>query len=188
VRLNEAAAPEHSDNKRAREVALLASAITLTSPGIPMILQGSEFLQEGSFNDWQALEWDKMERHQGIVLAHRHMIDLRLNRFGHTAGLMGANTAIIHQDNVNYVLAYHRWDNGGAGDDVVVVANFTGAQFNDYSLHLPRNGAWQVRFNSSWQGYAQDFKEIPIDTAITDENGTATISLPAYGILILSQD
>lgn len=188
VRLNEAAAPLHADNKKAREVSLLANAVTLTTAGIPMLLQGSEFLQEGAFNDWRALEWERLTEHQGIVLAHQHLIDLRLNQHSNTAGLLGQNTAIIHQDDNNFVIAYHRWDHGGAGDDVVVIANFTGNQLADYSLRLPRPGIWRVRFNSSWRGYSPDFKEVSIDQIVTDDNNTATITLPAYGVYIISQD
>jgi len=188
VRINEAAAPKHADNKRAREVALLVDAIALTCAGIPMILQGSEFLQDGSFNDWHALDWDNLEKHQGIVDAHRHLIDLRLNRYGHTAGLLGQHTSIVHQDNVNFVLAYHRWDQGGPDDDVVVIANCGSSQFPEYALHLPLSGTWTVRFNSSWHGYADDFKEIALDTLTTNDEGDAVLALPPYGVFILSQD
>ena len=51
VRLNEVADPTGGTTLYAREKALLADAVTLTSAGIPMILQGSEFLQDDSFND-----------------------------------------------------------------------------------------------------------------------------------------
>lgn len=145
-------------------------------------------MQEGAFNDWRALEWERLTEHQGIVLAHQHLIDLRLNQHSNTAGLLGQNTAIIHQDDNNFVIAYHRWDHGGAGDDVVVIANFTGNQLADYSLRLPRPGIWRVRFNSSWRGYSPDFKEVSIDQIVTDDNNTATITLPAYGVYIISQD
>lgn len=187
VRLNEAAAPLHADNKRAREILLVANAITFTAAGIPMLLQGSEFLQNGAFNDWQELRWDNLSEHQGIVTAHRHLIDLRLNRYGHTAGLMGQSSVVIHQDNDNLVLAYHRWDKGGAGDDVVVLANFSNNQFTDYSVRLPRSGEWRVRFNSSWKGYAKDFKEIALDSVATDANNNASLTIPPYGVYILSQ-
>lgn len=188
VRLNEAAAPLHADNKRAREVSLLADAITLTAAGIPMILQGSEFLQGGAFNDWQELKWENLAEHQGMVTAHRHLVDLRLNKYGNTAGLLGYSSAITHQDDMNYVMSYHRWQNGGPGDDVVVIANFSGNVLSDYSLHMPRPGTWHVRFNSSWNGYAKDFKEVPASEFVTDMNNNMVISLPSYGVFILSQE
>lgn len=188
VRLNEAAAPFHADNKKAREISLLADAVTLTTAGIPMLLQGSEFLQSGSFNDWQELKWDNLAEHQGIVTAHRHLIDLRLNKYQHTAGLLGQNTAIVHQDDANFVIAYHRWMNGGPGDDVVIIANFSPHTLQDYFMRFPRPGTWIVRFNSSWSGYANDFKEITTTSVVTDHTNNASLTLPSYGVYILSQE
>ncbi|MEO8691688.1 MAG: alpha-amylase family glycosyl hydrolase, partial [Candidatus Saccharimonas sp.] len=54
TRLNDMISPRDSTSLQARQKTLLADAVTLTAPGIPMLLQGSEFLQEGAFNDWQA--------------------------------------------------------------------------------------------------------------------------------------
>lgn len=187
VRLNEAASPGDAAGLFARERALLADAVMLTAPGIPMMLQGQEFLQGGAFNDWKELEWEKSKKHAGIVLAHRHLIDLRLNRHGNTAGLLGQSTAIFHQDDNNYVLGYHRWDVGGAGDDTIIIVNFGDSTHDNYQLHLPIAGEWLVRFNSSWKGYSPDFHELPTDSIKTDEQQTATLSLAPYGVLILSQ-
>jgi len=55
------------------------------------------------------------------------------------------------------VIAFHRWENGGPGDDVVIVANFGNRGYGSYTLGFPRAGNWRVRFNSSWQGYSPDF-------------------------------
>ncbi|MFZ1249129.1 MAG: alpha-amylase family glycosyl hydrolase, partial [Candidatus Saccharimonadales bacterium] len=168
VRLNEAASEGSATDIFAREKLLLANAVTLTAPGIPMLLQGSEFLQAGSFNDWQELEWDKTEKYAGIVLAHRHLIDLRLNRHGNTAGLLGQSTIIFHQDDTNMVIGYHRWDKGGAGDDTLVIANFGDTAHTIYKVTLPVKGTWYVRFNSSWKGYSSDFQQTNIDSVTTD--------------------
>lgn len=187
VRLSEAAAPERPTSLYARQMTLLAGAMMITGPGIPMLLQGAEFMQEGAFNDWQALEWKHATKHQGIVAAHQHLIQLRLNTYGNTAGLLGQSTALIHRDDTNHVIAYHRWDKGGAGDDVIVIANFTDATLLDYKLRLPRPGVWTTRFNSSWKGYSADFNEQLWASTTTDDTGTATIALAPYGIYIISQ-
>ena len=187
VRLSEAAAPSHPASLNARQMTLLADAVTLTGPGIPMLLQGAEFMQEGAFNDWQALEWEHAEKHAGIVTAHQHLTKLRLNKYGSTAGLMGQSTAIIHGDDTNHVIAYHRWDQGGVGDDVVVIINFSNRVLNGYELWLPRPGTWTARFNSSWKGYSADFHEKAWSEVTTDKNQSATISLAPYGVYIISQ-
>lgn len=187
VRLNEAASSGDAADKHAREKTVLANTVMLTAPGIPMFLQGQEFMQEGSFNDWQELEWDKAETYSGIVLAHQHLVNLRLNQGGTTAGLLGQSTAVFHQDDNNGVIGYHRWDKGGPGDDVLVIANFGGDAHETYQLQVPLPGKWHVRFNSTWKGYSPDFHEVALNEIATDENRLITLNLPAYAALILSQ-
>lgn len=186
-RLNEAASAGSATDLFAREKSLLAAAVTLTTPGIPMLLQGTEFLQKGSFNDWQALEWKNAEKYAGIVLAYRHLIDLRLDKHGNTAGLSGQSISVFHQDDTNRVIAYRRWDKGGARDDVLTVVNFGGEKHKNYELQLPIVGTWQIRFNSTWKGYSTDFHETIIDSITTDDLGNSTLPLSPYSVYILSQ-
>lgn len=188
VRLNEAATPGNAGSVFARQFELLADAVMLTAPGIPMLLQGEEFMQEGNFNDWQMLDWDKTKQFAGIVLAHQHLISLRLNKYDNTAGLMGPSVNVFHKDDENRVIAYHRWLDGGIHDDVIVIANFNDQRFKNYELTLPIVGSWQVRFNSSWKGYSPDFNETKTSVVTTDENGRINIALADYNLLILSQD
>lgn len=186
VRLNDAAAPRDPTSLAARQKMLLADTLALTAPGIPMLLQGAEFLQKGAFNDWQALEWEHVEKYSGFVEAHRHLIDLRLNAHSNTGGLMGQYTSILHQDDTNLVIGYHRWNNGNGQDDTVIIANFGDKELLDYSLPFPISGTWRVRFNSSWQGYGSGGAEVIIDTITTDDQRCARVALAPYSALILS--
>ncbi len=188
VRLNDAVTPEDPRSLAARQKTLLADAITLTAPGIPMLLQGAEFLQDGSFNDWQALEWKNVDTYAGFVLAHSHLIDLRNNVHNNTAGLAGQCTAIFHQDDNNHVIGYHRWLHGGAKDSTIVIANFSNTTLRDYQLALPAEGTWIVRFNSTWKGYCKDFPELSESTINTAGGNGATIQLAPYMVLVLSQE
>lgn len=187
-RLNEAATPGNAGSIFARQYGLIANAITLTAPGIPMILQGEEFMQGGHFNDWQQLDWDRTTQFAGIVLAHQHLINLRLNHYQNTAGLTGKSINVFHQDEDNQVLAYHRWHKGGVCDDTLVIINFSDKRFKEYQLTVPIAGSWRVRFNSSWKGYSSDFNETKPSLVPTDENQTITLPLADYNVLILSQD
>lgn len=188
VRLNEAVTPGNGESAEARQRTLVTSAATLTAPGIPMLVQGEEFMQDGDFSDWKELEWPKTEQFNGIVLAHQHLIDLRLNRYGNTAGLSGRGVNLFHVDHDNNVFAYHRFDRGGAKDDTYVVLNFGSGDFDEYRLWVPVPGAWTVRFNSSWKGYKTDSSESFVLVAETDETQTITVPLSAHNALILSQD
>ena len=186
-RLNEEISPGQPASVYARHRSLLAAGLTLTMPGIPMLLQGEEFLQGGNFNDWQALQWDNAEQFKGIVEAYKHLIALRKNQHGNTAGLLGQSVNMLHLNDEAKVLAYHRWDQGGPKDDVVAIFNFTNKKLSDYHLAFPHPGTWRVRFNSSWKGYSQDFKEVNVSEVVV-ENDSGGLTLPPYSVLILSQD
>ena len=188
VRLNEAVTPGNAGSVFARQRSLLADAIALTAPGIPMLLQGQEFMQEGAFNDWQMLDWDKTVQFKGIVEAHKHLIDLRLNKHGNTKGLTGQSTELFHRDDANNVLAFHRWDEGGPLDDTLVIVNFDKHRLENYEITLPIAGEWRVRFNSSWKGYSSDFHETDANIVATDKTSKSTISLSDFSVIILSKE
>lgn len=188
VRLNEAVTPGNAESTAARQRLLIASALSLSAPGIPMLLQGQEFIQGGAFNDWQMLEWQKTTQFAGIVLAHQHLINLRLNRFNNTAGLLGDYARVVHRDDNNTVFAFHRKKKGGPGDDTVVIVNFSDSTFAEYNITLPVKGTWRVRFNSCWQGYSVDFHETKLVTAKTNGDGLASVALAACSVVILSLD
>lgn len=187
VRLNQAASLGHAADRAARQRSLLATAITLTAPGIPMLLQGQEFLQDGSFNDWQELQWDRADEHRGMVQAYHDLIQLRLNHYRNTSGLLGNNISVFHQDEAGKVLAYRRWGSG-TNDDVIVIANFANHKYADYQVKLPLTGAWRVRFNSTWRGYCQDFPQTDVYLLETDASGAIHLELSPYMALILSRD
>lgn len=186
-RLCEQIAPGRADTPFAKKQSLIAATILLTAPGIPMLLQGQEFLESGSFNDWQGLDWEKTNRFAGILEAYEHLISLRKNANNISAGLTGQGMNLMHVDDSNKVIAYHRWNQGGPKDDVVVVINFANRLHKEYALGFPRDGVWQVRFNSTWNGYGRDlkFQEI-FDVKV--ENGIGNLVIPPSSAIILSQD
>ncbi|MEZ6078098.1 MAG: hypothetical protein R3C56_21225 [Pirellulaceae bacterium] len=46
-------------------------ALTLTAPGIPMLFQGQELLQDGWFQDTEPMPWENKDEHGGIGAANR---------------------------------------------------------------------------------------------------------------------
>jgi 1,4-alpha-glucan branching enzyme len=101
---------------------------------------------------------------------------------------------VHHVNNTDKLIAFHRWDMGGPGDDVLVIANFGNRSYSSYSLGFPRAGLWRVRLNSDWQGYSADFgNQLGYDPEA--ENGSqdgmpfqANVGIGSYAVLILSQD
>jgi 1,4-alpha-glucan branching enzyme len=172
----------------AKKRSTLAAAIMLTSPGIPMIFQGQEMLPTNI--DFRRPEDPKFK---GIVQMYRDLIALRRNLAGKTRGLTGQNLNVFHANNSNKTLAYHRWENGGPGDDVVVVANFSNAPMQSLNIGFPRQGRWHVLFNSGASVYDPAF--VKGDSFDTDANPGAkdglnfngNVGIGPYSVVILSQ-
>jgi len=177
----------------AQKRSTLAAAILFTSPGIPMLFQGQEFLEGGWFSDTVPVDWEQCEEFYGIVKLYSDLIGLRLNHDGFTRGLCGQYTRVFHLNDEQKVIAYHRWDKGGRSDDVVVVANLFRDAHDDYILGFPAEGRWKLRFNSDWEGYNDDFKNHPSTDVLAIEGFYdgfpchASVSIGSYSVLIFSQ-
>ncbi len=186
--------PGNAGSWFSRKRSTLGAALVFTAPGIPMIFQGQEFLESGYFKDTTPLDWSKLGTYAGIHTLYRDLIRLRRNWFNQTAGLRGQNLNVYHVNNEDKLMAFHRWENGGPGDDVVVVANFANRSYDSYSLGFPRAGWWRVRFNSDWQGYSSDYgNQLGYDTeaGAGSQDGMAfqaNVGIGPYSVLILSQD
>ncbi|HUP54245.1 MAG TPA: alpha amylase C-terminal domain-containing protein, partial [Methylomirabilota bacterium] len=113
---------------------------------------------------------------------------------GTTRGLRGGNVAILRADERAKLLAFHRWHEGGPGDDVVVVANFSAQPVTDLCLGFPAAGRWRVRLNADSPVYAPDFGgHDAFDTETDDRPAdgcaqSALVAVGPYGVVILSQD
>jgi 1,4-alpha-glucan branching enzyme len=177
----------------ARKRSTLAAAMVFTAPGIPMLFQGQEFLEGGWFRDTVPLDWDQSDEFHGIVRLYRDLIRLRLGRDGFTRGLCGQFTQVYHVDDERKVIAFQRWDQGGPGDDVVVVANFFREPQDGYVIGFPSAGTWRLRFNSDWRGYSEDFADYPSADVVAEPGDTdgllyrAALSIGPYSVLIFSQ-
>jgi len=186
--------PEGAQNWYAMKRTTLATALVFTVPGIPMLFQGQEFLQHGWFQDTEPLNWQLSELHEGLVELHRDLIDLRLNKRGTTRGLSGHNVLVNHVNDRGKVVAFHRWDRGGAADEVIVVANFSSQTYTNYRIGLPHAGDWKLRLNSDWNGYSKDFGNFASSDlrayvgAYDNYLNHGELSIAPYSVLIYSQD
>jgi 1,4-alpha-glucan branching enzyme len=186
-------APDDPTNWFAQKRSTLAAALIFTSPGIPMLFQGQEFLEGGWFRDTVPVDWDRREEFCGIVRLYRDLIHLRLNRGGNTRGLTGQHVQLIRVDDANNVLAFRRWRDGGPGDDVVMVANFHRDRRENFTIGFPATGAWKLHLNSDWTGYSSAFGGYPSGD-VTAEPGEydglpahASVNIGPYSVLVFSQ-
>jgi 1,4-alpha-glucan branching enzyme len=193
ARVPQEISPDDSSNWAAQKRSTLAAALVLTSPGIPMLFQGQEFLQGDWFQDTVPLDWDQSNEYSGIVRLYRDLIRLRLNREGVSRGLCGQHLNIHHLDRANNLIAFHRWDEGGPGDDVIVVANFAEITHDAYQIGFPAEGTWKLRLNSDWHGYSQAFgdlasADVQAQSGETFDGypGRGSFSIAPYSVLIYS--
>jgi 1,4-alpha-glucan branching enzyme len=192
-RIPEALAPGDAATWFAKKRSTLGAALVFTAPGIPMIFQGQELLEDDWFRDDDPIDWSKKDRFAGILHLYKDLIGLRLNREGHTRGLCGQNIDVYHVNHEHKVLAYHRWDEAGPGDSVVIAANFSAELRSDYRIGLPAEGQWFLRFNSDHKEYDAEFGEVggaPVLAETQQYDGqpaSGVVRLAPYSVLILSQ-
>ncbi|WP_295649612.1 alpha-amylase family glycosyl hydrolase [uncultured Mucilaginibacter sp.] len=193
-RVAEEIASSDVNNWYSKKRASLGIAMVLTAPGIPMIFQGHELLEDKWFSDTDPIDWKRVKKFNGFVKLHRDLIKLRLNYNNNTEGLSGQNTHVIRVDNEKKIIAYNRFQNVVKGDVTLVILNFSDNGYTDYRIGFAEPGLWKIRFNSDWDGYDKDFGDFEtLDTeAVQGEcDGmpfNANIAIAPYSAIILSQD
>ncbi len=185
---------ENADAVHAQKRATLGSALVLTAPGIPMLFQGQEFLEDGWFQDNEPLDWEKDERFSGLVKLHTDLISLRTNKFGTTRGLTSQGIDVFHVNDQDKVVGFRRFDHGGPSDDVVIIVNFSNVTFDHYRVGFPAPGLWKLRLSSDSRYYSDEFGNRSKGDANADAHPydghaySAELRLPPYTALIFSQD
>jgi 1,4-alpha-glucan branching enzyme len=182
-----------------RSRARVATGLSLTAPGIPMLFMGQEFLEDKPWSDnfefhrnlllhWAGLDQDDRQMTDHLRFT-RELIHLRR----HHDGLRGQGFRTVHVHDENRVLAFHRWVEG-RGDDVIVVVHL--APFNrfDYLIGFPAGGSWREVFNS-------DAYENWVNPDVVGNGGaivaapeplhgfghSAALTLPANSILVFAR-
>ena len=176
-----------------RKRSTLGAALVMTAPGIPMLFQGQEFLEDGWFAAEDPLDWTKATTYSKITAMYRDLIALRKNANGNTKGLTGYFTNVFHVNNGSKLVGFQRWQSGGPGDDVVVLCNLSNTSFPNYRIGLPRAGLWRVRFNSDSTNYSSDFGNFAAYDVTADNYGydglpfSGNFRIAPYSTVIFSQ-
>ena len=176
--------------------ATLGSALVLTSPGIPMLFQGQELLEDRWFDDTVALDWSKAERNSGVLRLHRDLIALRRNADGGVrAGCAATTSRSCAPTTRPRSSPSTAGTDGGPGDDVVVVANFADRRDRRPAASgCRRPGRWRVRFNSDCRDYDRGVRRPrgvrhrrrrPDPRRLAQ---SALVSVGPYSVVVLSQD
>lgn len=186
--------PGKVDSWFSKKRSTLAAALVLTAPGVPMLFQGQELLEDRWFHDKDPIEWARAEDESGILGMYRDLIALRRNLSGVARGLCAQNVHIFHVDEGAKLIAFHRWDQQGPKDSVVVVVNLTIQSRDRYVIGFPRKGLWHTRFNSDSYNYGPDFANHAtpnVETREEEADGLpcrGEICIGPYTVVIFSQD
>jgi 1,4-alpha-glucan branching enzyme len=181
----------------ARSRSRFSMGLLLTSPGIPLIFMGQEFLEDKQWSDtpnvshllwWQGLDsGDKTMT--DFLRFTRELIALRKNQ----AALRGEGCSIIHVHNQNRVLAFHRWVEG-VGADVVIVSSLSEQNWYGYQLGFPGGGHWMEVFNSDvydkWVNptTAGNFGGVNASgPPLHNQPNSASVTIPANGFVVFAR-
>jgi 1,4-alpha-glucan branching enzyme len=192
----------HFDDPRSwfgRSRARVATGLSLTAPGIPMLFMGQEFLEDKQWSDNVEahadllLHWAGLDHGDKQMLDHvrftRELIELRWRH----PGLRGQGFRVVHADDGNRVLAFHRWVEG-VGQDVIVVVHLATFHRFGYRIGFPGDGEWRELFNS-------DVYESWVNPNVAGNGGrviaepqplhgfgyAASLALPANSVLVFAR-
>ena len=185
--------PTDSENYFAQKRSTLAAALVFTAPGIPMLFQGQEFLEGGWFRDTVPVDWHNKDEFRGIVKLYRDLIRLRRNKDKRSRGLCGQHVQVTHVNDDANVIAFRRWEAGGPGDDVMVLANFHRDPRTNYVIGFPAAGQWELVLNSDWKGYSRAFGDFPSADATAEPGeydglpAKAAVAVGPYSVLVFAR-
>jgi len=194
ARLTQEVSPQDTGSWIAKKLSTLGAALVFTSPGIPMIFQGQEFLEDEWFHDKDPLEWPKKEMFAGVWQLYKDLIHLRRNQDGNTRGLCGSHVHVYHVNSNEKIMAFHRYAEQKPEDSVVIIVNLKHQESCDYLIGFPQEGLWKVRFNSDANLYDSNFSNCICPNPVAEpverdgQPCTGKVSLGPYSVLILSQD
>ena len=190
--------PSNPRSWYARSRSRVANGLLLTSPGIPMLFMGQEFMEDKYWSDspnyfadtliwWVGLSSDRaMSHHLRFV---RELLKVRRN-YG---ALCADAINVFHIHNDNRVMAFHRWLEG-AGGDVVVVVSLREETWWSYQLGFPTYGTWLEVFNSdvyeNWVNPSAAGNGGRIEASGPPLHGfqaSASIVIPANGMVIFAR-
>ncbi|NCC60898.1 MAG: hypothetical protein EOM12_08130 [Verrucomicrobiae bacterium] len=172
----------------ARKRASLGASLTFTAPGIPLMFMGQEWYEDEAFDDYEPLDWSKAQSNMRGVLLFKHLIAMRRNLDGATAGLKGTGVSAYHVNDSAKVIAFHRWDAHGTADDVIVAANFSVNSWGSYNIEFPYAGTWYEQFNSDWRLYGDDFNSFcTTQVTVAADGGMGAIRLAPYSVAVFSR-
>ncbi len=177
------------DDQYAKGRTKLGEGLVFLAPGIPAILQGTEWLESIGWgpNFADRIDWSKKTTYAGIYRYYQDLIALRKTN---PALRAGAPHQVFHMNESGNVIAFQRYDLNG--NVVVCVANFSNTDYGSYRIGLPLAGTWRVaihsqdaRYEGSGQGMPPYFNAEAIAYDIFSQS--VALDLPAMSLVALEK-
>jgi 1,4-alpha-glucan branching enzyme len=176
------------DDEWAKGRTKLAQGLVLTAPGIPAMLQGTEWLEDAAFGTdaENRIDWSKKTTYSGIFDYYRDLITLR--RLS-PALRADAGVDVFHTNESGNLIAFQRYDL--SGNVHVVVANFSNTDYSSYRIGLPQDGNWVEELNSQDPAYEGSGPTNPgnIDPEGISAHGfpqSTVIAIPKMSLIVLT--
>lgn len=192
-RLPQEISADNVEDRFAMKRSMLGALIVMTAPGVPMILQGQEFLEDEWFRDDDPLEWERTKRFSGVHAFYKDLIRLRLNKEGHSGGLCASYLNIFHLNHEAGLIAYQRASSAEADDDVIVILNFKNHAYRSYRIGFPKDGHWSLRLNSDSKHYSSQFDDFHSSDVQGEQQAydgmpySQEIDIGCYGALVYTR-
>jgi 1,4-alpha-glucan branching enzyme len=181
----------------ARSRTRVAMSILLTSPGIPQLFMGQEFLEDKPWNESPAgpylLWWEGLNEGLDKSMADhlRFTQDLLRLRWTYNA-LRGELVHPFLVNDYDRVVGFHRWLEG-VGEDVVVVASLAEQTKWNYPVGFPFGGFWKEVFNSDVYDHWVNPQEAGNGDGVWASSGglqgfaaSASVVIPANGVVVFA--
>jgi len=209
-RVPDAIDPENPTSTYSIKLSMMGLAMLFTSPGVPMIFMGEEYVEIQNFTlspfasvlNWTQVgnvvngSWTTQGPRAGLVELTRDLIRIKLNANGNVLGMTSNLIGVYHMDTTHQVIAFHRWNNPGmAGDDTVIVMNLDRANITT-RIGFPAAGEWMIRLNSDLTSYYPTFTNVAANMTSVSTNpilydefpNSAMVTIGGYSTLIFSQN
>ena len=175
-------------NGWARAKARLAWAFNAALPGTPMLFMGTEGHLDGYWdpnidNGDRRIDWLQIGDSLGSPM-QQMVRDVNNLRWSHAA-LRSPAGNVVHTDQQNQVVGFKRYTMDG--DVVLVVVNAGNSQWSagDYAVDMGgESGTWMEIFNSQAPVYGGIGTVGNYGYAIQVSNGSLSINLPSWAVLI----
>ncbi|MHC5111562.1 MAG: alpha amylase C-terminal domain-containing protein [Planctomycetota bacterium] len=179
------------DDQFAQGRTKVGHSLVMFSPGIPMFLQGCEFLEDTAFGASAPgepdarLDWTKVTTYSEYLQYFKDMIALR-----RTNGALAADSPVdvSHLNESDDIIGIHRWDNDG--NDLMIVFSLNNQAQAGYRVGFPQAGEWFEILNSEASTYGGSG---PTNGSVQTESvawdgfaDSAVISIPPSGVLVFS--